>query len=155
VWLISRHKTIMRPNEIYRSNRLQSANQPTAVSRRVMNSEAIPDLCRHFRTEDVRQSFPPVDVQVVHYEMDSLRFLVFQCQVDCGPTHGNAEERSQGEGCRSQKEDAGYGAWLTKSARSPETLEKPASAISWFGAPAASPDILHSTPNPQILAIFR
>src|SRR5215468_7325048 len=39
--------------------------QPTAVGRRVMDSEPIPDFHRHFRTKDIRQCFAAMDVQVV------------------------------------------------------------------------------------------
>ena len=39
--------------------------EPTAVSGRVMDGEAIPDLGRHFRAEDVGQHLAPMDVEVV------------------------------------------------------------------------------------------
>ena len=37
--------------------------EPTAVSGRVMDGEAIPDFCSHFRAEDGGQRFPAMDVE--------------------------------------------------------------------------------------------
>jgi hypothetical protein len=39
--------------------------QPTAVSGRVMDGEAIPDFGGHFRSKDICQRFAAMDVQVV------------------------------------------------------------------------------------------
>src|SRR5215471_7088784 len=56
--------------------------QPTAVGRRVMDGQSVPDLRRHFRTKDIRQRFAAVDVQVVQHQMDGFRLRVCQCQAD-------------------------------------------------------------------------
>ena len=39
--------------------------QPTAVSGRVVDGEAIPDFGGHFRAKGIRQRFAAMDVQVV------------------------------------------------------------------------------------------
>ena len=56
--------------------------KPTSVSGRVMDGEAIPDLCGHFRAEDIRERLTPVDVEVVHYQVDRFRFRVRHRQGD-------------------------------------------------------------------------
>jgi hypothetical protein len=56
--------------------------EPAAVSGRVMDGEAIPDFCSHFRAEDGGQRFPAMDVEVVHYQVDGLRFRVCHRQRD-------------------------------------------------------------------------
>src|SRR5947209_1072068 len=56
--------------------------KPASVSGRVMDGEAIPDFCGHFRPEDIRQRLTAVDVEVVHYQVDRFRFRVRHRQGD-------------------------------------------------------------------------
>src|SRR4029079_12025738 len=48
--------------------------KPTSVSGRVMDGEAIPDFCGHFRAEDIRQRLTAVDGAVVQYQVDTFLF---------------------------------------------------------------------------------
>src|SRR5215472_2436835 len=59
--------------------------EPTAMGWRVVDSEPIPDLRRHFFTKGIGQCFAAMDVQVVHHQMDGLRVRVGQCQADRHP----------------------------------------------------------------------
>ena len=47
-----------------------------------MDGEAIPDLRGHFRAEDIGQRLAPMDVEVVHDQVDRFRFPVCHCQGD-------------------------------------------------------------------------
>jgi hypothetical protein len=47
-----------------------------------MDSEAIPDLCGHFRAEDVRQRLAAMDVKVFHYQVDCFRLRICHRQGD-------------------------------------------------------------------------
>ena len=46
------------------------------MGRRVMDSEAIPDFGGHFRAKGIHKRLAAMDVQVVDYQMDRLRFRV-------------------------------------------------------------------------------
>src|SRR5262249_33929271 len=70
--------------------------QPTAVGRRVMDCKPIPDLCSHFRAEGVRQRFLAMDVEVVHYQMNSLRFRYASARLTA--TRANSKPERSGVG---------------------------------------------------------
>ena len=72
--------------------------EPTAVSGRVMDGEAIPDFCSHFRAEDGGQRFPAMDVGVVHYQVDGLRFRVCHRQRDGNLSELKTRTIRRGEG---------------------------------------------------------
>src|SRR3974377_639780 len=64
-----------------------------------MDWEPIPDFRRHFPAKDIHQCFAAMDVQVVQYQMDGLRFRVCQGQGDrhLGELKARTIWRSEGE----------------------------------------------------------
>jgi hypothetical protein len=72
--------------------------KPASVSGRVMDGEAIPDFCGHFRAEDIRQRLTAVDIEVVHYQVDGFRFRVRHRQGDCNASELKARTIGRGKG---------------------------------------------------------
>ena len=88
------------------------------MGRGVMDSEPLPGFRRHFRTQDIRQCCAAMEVQVVQYQMDGLRFRVCQCH---GDRHlGELEARSirRGEG----EVPPGFGLYGAKDIGGPAAL---------------------------------
>ena len=56
--------------------------QPASVFWRVVNGESIPDFAADLLAEQVRQRLAPMDVQVVHDEMDRVGVRILDCQID-------------------------------------------------------------------------
>ncbi len=56
--------------------------QPTAVGRRVMDGEAVPDLRGHLIAENVRQALSSMDVEIVHHQVNRFGVRIGERQIE-------------------------------------------------------------------------